>query len=472
LAWTRVDGDSGSGHDGRHSARLPEHTMGGQIQARDAMRPILSREQQRLCGFPMDGRPRLVRGVAGSGKTLVLANWLVRTVRRMMDQPQFSVWAVYANRSLHHLLQDYLVRAWEEASQERLFDEGPFPWDRVSLLHVRDVLAGLLPSVNLSLEEFGFDYDAASEALLTQLRDESLEPRCTALFIDEAQDMGPATLRMLLSLVEQSDPADRNSRSASVFYDNAQNIYGRSLPVWQQLGLDLRGRSVIMKESFRSTRQLTELAVNLLSRLTPADQLPDQKEQIRLGLLEKTVRDGEEWLEVHYNQTHGPDAALKICDTRAEEMQALAGQLIRLIQEEQISPEKIVLLYNSADARQQLEEQLGPKLQKIGVELSIQTSRAYERLPNTLLVTTPHSFKGFESEAVFIPCADRFVTSDGQILAGPLYVAMTRARSLLGIYATQAAYGPSAQLLNELRRVCALRHAAPALAQCLPDSSR
>ncbi|MCA9064232.1 MAG: AAA family ATPase, partial [Planctomycetaceae bacterium] len=454
LCWVSVDGLLQSGTEAEGRAPLPPDSLGGQIQAREQMRPILSREQQRLCGFPMDGRPRLVRGVAGSGKTLVLANWLVRTVRRMMDQPQFRVWAVYANRSLHHLLQEYLVRAWDEASAERLFDEGTFPWDRVSLLHVRDVLAGLLPLASLSLDDFSYDYDSASVALLEQLSHESLAPRCSAMFIDEAQDMGPATLRLLLSLVEQSDPRDHNSRSAHVFYDNAQNIYGRPLPVLQQLGLDLRGRSVIMKESFRSTRQLTELAVNLLARLNPGDELPDQKELLRLGLLEKTIRDGDEWLVVHYNQTHGPNAALKICESRAEEMQALAAHLIRLIQVEHVPLEKIVLLYNSPDARQQLEETLAPGLAAIGAELSVQTSRAFERLPNTLLVTTPHSFKGFESEVVFIPCADRFVTGDGQILSGPLYVAITRARSLLAIYATNTTHGPAAQLLQQLRRVC------------------
>lgn len=54
--------------------------------------------------------------------------------------------------------------------------------------------------------------------------------------------------------------------------------------------------------------------------------------------------------------------------------------------------------------------------------------------PNTLLVTTSHSFKGYDAEIVLIPCADQYTTQDGQILAANLYVAMTRARSLLGIY--------------------------------------
>jgi hypothetical protein len=50
--------------------------LGHQITQRKSLRPVLSYDQQRLCGFQMDGKPRLVRGVAGSGKTLVLGHWL------------------------------------------------------------------------------------------------------------------------------------------------------------------------------------------------------------------------------------------------------------------------------------------------------------------------------------------------------------------------------------------------------------
>jgi len=66
----------------------------------------------------------------------------------------------------------------------------------------------------------------------------------------------------------------------------------------------------------------------------------------------------------------------------------------------------------------------------------VQTTRQFERQPNTLLVTTCHSFKGYDAEAIVIPCVDQYTTQEGAILAANLYVAMTRARSLLAIYST------------------------------------
>ena len=51
-----------------------------------------------------------------------------------------------------------------------------------------------------------------------------------------------------------------------------------------------------------------------------------------------------------------------------------------------------------------------------------------------IVATTPHSFKGYESEVVVIPCVDNYVAPEGKVLENSLYVAMTRARSLLAIY--------------------------------------
>ncbi len=408
--------------------------MGLQIAQRKEMKPVLSQEQQRLTNLNLDGKPRLVRGVAGSGKSIVLCNWMAKTVKRMEGKKDIRIWAVYANRSLHKLLRESVEAAWSSIVEGDLFEKPAFPWEKVSLLHVKDVLAGMLPSVSLSMDDFEFNYDRAAEEFLNRQDLAELLPRCSALFIDEAQDMGPSTLKLLLSVVEQTDANDTNSRSAHIFYDNAQNIYGRKPPKWSEFGLDLRGRSTIMRESFRSTTPIAELAVNVLHRLTPADQRQDQKELMGMGLIEKGERNGEDWLRVRFNQIDGPKPIFHAFDSRNGEIDAIASHLKHLIQKEGISPKDICIIYNGKLAVQLLESTLRPRLAEFGVELSVQTNRPFERRENTLIVTTSHSYKGYESEVIMIPCVDQYVTTDGQILASNLYVAMTRARSLLAIY--------------------------------------
>ncbi|WP_254511389.1 AAA domain-containing protein [Anatilimnocola floriformis] len=405
------------------------NNLGGQIAKRQSMQPVLSHEQQRLSNLELDGKPRLVRGVAGSGKTLVLSNWLAKTAKRLAKEQDVRIWAVYANRSLHKLLRESIEAAWQGSGNNVMF-----PWEKVSLLHVKDVLAGILPSVSLSMDNFEFEYDRAAEEFLNRQEEATMLPRCQALFIDEAQDMGPNTLRLLLSLVEQTDADDRNSRSAHIFFDNAQNIYGRKTPKWSEFGLDMRGRSTILKESFRSTNPITELAVNLLHRLTPDVDLHDHNELVSLGLIERTQRNGQEWLQVRFNQVHGPKPIFRRFDNRDLEMAALGNHIAHLVTKEGVAAADICLIYNGKSVIRLLETKLAPRLSKIGIELSVQTNRPFERQPNTLLVTTSHSYKGYDAEVVLIPCSDQYTTQDGQVLAANLYVAMTRARSWLGIY--------------------------------------
>lgn len=423
--------------------------VGKQLEARRRLQPVLSDEQQRLSNLKLDGKPRLVRGVAGSGKSVVLCNWLARTVSRLQPTSEERVWAVYANRSLHQLLRRSIESAWQRQHQEQLFEHRPFPWQQVSLMHIKDVLAGILPERALSMARFGFDYDRAAEEFLNCQSGDALQPRCQALFIDEAQDLGPSTLRLLLSLVESSDLADANSRSAHIFYDNAQNIYDCKTPTWSQFGIDMRGRSTIMRESFRGTRPIAELAINVLDQLSDTTGA-DQEELLKLNLLVESQRNGRRWLEVKFNQIDGPKPVFQTFDHRREEIEHVATHIRRLTQSESVLPRDITILYNGKKLASELLNQLAPRLATLGIELSQQTNQAFQRRDNTIVMTTANSFKGYESEVIMIPGVDQFVSSEGKLLANSLYVAMTRAQSLLLMYGSCGSSAPSRKIYSAI----------------------
>lgn len=422
------------------------NSIGYQISSRKELRPILSQEQQRLCGLELDGKPRLVRGVAGSGKTVVLANWLAQTVKRLGRHSDARVWVVFANRSLQSLIGDAIQSAWSEAT-----DGQPFPWDQITLHHVRELLAVMLPEVGLSLNDFGFDYDAAAEAYLRIQNPHQIKYRCDALFVDEAQDMGPNTLKLLSSIVSLSSDRDANSRSVNVFYDNAQNIYGRETPVWSELGLDMRGRSTVMKESFRSTRPITEFALNVLYRLQPPHSSVDHKELVARGLIEPIGEFATPWWKIRFNQIDGPKPLLFEYSTADQQFREIVNYVQRLVEVEDVQPEDIAVIYNGAHIRNRLETQVAEMLNGFGVELSVQTNKPFARNRNTVIATTPHSFKGYDAEVVIIPAVNQFFSSSRHlraqpsvvgesanhgILANSLYVAMTRARSILSLFAS------------------------------------
>lgn len=423
-------------------------SVGYQLSKRKELRPVFSHEQQRLCGLELDGKPRLVRGVAGSGKTAVLANWLMQTVKRLEGQQNIRIWAIFANRSLQTLISDSIVSAWEQETGGK-----SFPWHHVSLQHIHEILGVVLPEVGLNAQMYGFEYDKASEAYLNRMDITRIQPRCDALFIDEAQDMGPNTLKLLTALTRQSNLTDANSRSVNIFYDNAQNIYDRGTPKWSDLGLDMRGRSTVMKESFRSTKPITEFALNVLCHLQSQEDSPDHKELVARGLIERVKRDGFDWWSVRFNQIDGPKPEFRQFASLDDEFAAIADYCKHLIQEEGVQPSDICVIYNDQYIKYRLEKNLASALDDIDVELTIQTNQPYGRSPNCILATTSASFKGYDSEVVIIPAVDYYRAKGKGVLANNLYVAMTRARSILTLFAHNSTH-PNAKQIFKAVETC------------------
>jgi hypothetical protein len=247
--------------------------------------------------------------------------------------------------------------------------------------------------------------------------------------------MGPNTLKLLTALTRQTNIYDSNSRSVNIFYDNAQNIYDREIPKWADLGLDMRGRSSVMKESFRSTKPITEFALNVLCQLQPQTDNQDYKELLARGLVEQVNKNGMNWWNVRFNQIDGPKPELRKFESLDKEFIAIGEYCRQLIQDEGVKPSDITIVYNSKFVRARLEEIVAPVLKDLGAVLSVQTNQSYQRSPNVILATTSASFKGYDSEVIIIPGIDFFRAYDKGVLASSLYVAMTRARSILTMFA-------------------------------------
>ena len=415
-------------HEASFDARRDPRSLGAQIERRKALRPVLSGEQERLCAYKMDGKPRLVRGVAGSGKTFVLANWLTQTV----GSPDFKgkAWVVFANAALRSLLEATAREAWEEQRRTE-----PFPIKRVEFLHIRHVLDDLCRSGRIRPpSQDRFNYDAIAKLYLDRIGREGVRPRCDALFIDEAQDFGHHALELCFALV-RSEEQSPDAKAAMVFYDNAQDVYGRGTPVWAQLGLNVQGRSTVMKESFRSTRPINEFAMNVLFRLQDPQGDADHRELVRRGLVEKQTRDGKPWWRIHFNRVDGPHPTFRKFPDRDREMDAMAAQVETWIVKEGLSPRDIKVLCNSKLIRNRTVQALETRLGRHRVRVVHETSTTFSDQDDTLVVSTAHSFKGYESEAVVVPGADKFSVKTADPLSSALYVAMTRARSLLYISA-------------------------------------
>jgi superfamily I DNA/RNA helicase len=212
--------------------RLPD-TLGDEIHNLMAVGPIYTDEQVKLFERHFGVGHYLVRGVAGSGKTFVLANWVARLLR---EEPQSHVLVSYYNKALCPLVERLVKQALEE---------------RLGASHVIDYFQRIRIHHVDHLQAIG------------------LNGHFDAVFVDEAQDMGPVKLNYLYHLARPVEDRDgRVRRRFFIFMDDSQNVYGqKTIEEFRHLldnEIDFTGRTRVLKEAFRSPREILDLAFNVV----------------------------------------------------------------------------------------------------------------------------------------------------------------------------------------------------------------
>jgi superfamily I DNA/RNA helicase len=420
----------------RVAARGGRRGLRAQIDHIQAERPILTAEQEALVHMDLHKRgPRLVRGVAGSGKSLILAHWAVRLLR---GQGVDRVTVVVANVAARTLVLGLLERVWQEQNRGQTPPHG-----RWSVVVMDQLLTELEREYGLPTPEGDevWAYDTRARELLTRT---VLATRFTACHVDEAQDIGPDGLRLLAALT-LSDP--EFGPNLHIFYDDGQNVYGRPRPTWVDLGLRLTGRSHILRESHRTTRAIMSLALNLVHRVQPLE-----KEMLH----ELMAGDGLTGVAGSWNAvfcaSDGESPQVRVFDDPLAEEAWVVETIRELIQVQGLSPGMIrVVTLNGT-----LRTRLARLLQGQGISAEHRANRSSELGfgdPDKVLVTTPHSIKGWDAEVVLVPGVDRFYRDDQRgpeverlLQPAALWVALTRARTRLYLSAVRAEDGCGATL--------------------------
>jgi len=243
-----------------------------------------------------------------------------------------------------------------------------------------------------------------------------------------------------------------------------QNVYGRETPNWTTLGLDMRGRSTVMKDSFRSTRQIMEFAYNVYKKLD-SDFDEDTEELFDLEAIDENFfldeeKDVEyEWWDVEFTRVLGTFPEISGHQDAGEIFDALAKQLEQWVNGEAVTPGDITLLYNDINYMKWSVDELNKKLSAANIKINMLRGEKLKKDSRRILATTVHSFKGYDSEIVVIVAADRFVSKQKGVLANGLYTAMTRARSLLYVYYNQSVSARNKRLIiNALEWAHMIQH--------------
>lgn len=335
---------------------------------------------------------RVIHGVAGSGKTLLLAFRCLHLREAAQGKP---ILVLCFNKALAARLREMLaVRGAGDGVHIRHFHG----WCK----DMCDLYQLDLPPAN------GRQPFELQVAAVIAGAESGRVPRAqyAAILIDEGHDFEPDWFRLLVQML------DPETNSLLLLYDDTQNIYGKEKKrafTWASVGIQAAGRTTILKKNYRNTVEALDFSYQFLSAYVDDAGTEDMP-------IVKPERGGR----------RGPAPAVLRAASAAEEFDLIAVWIKRRLADGYDASDIALLCrFNRQLA------QFAAELRRRDVRASDNAHQA--RAEACVRLMTMHSSKGLEFRGVAIPdlgampCARVSPEDDARLL----YVAMTRSTESL-----------------------------------------
>lgn len=373
---------------------------------------VLDRQQEAMAKTLGSGH-RVIRGVAGSGKTLVLVH-RTRLLASMLPDKQFLVTCF--TRSVASLLREEL-KALTNVEVRNI--------NKLMADAIR--MAGLPNPAARELPKKDQDWDAVAGVALDAIR-LLPAPRYRAVMVDEAQDLQTEALAFCVELLESDDP---DYQDLLVVADSAQNVFRRQFR-WSDAGIKAQGRMQILRVNYRNTREILEFAQRMLvgDAAVAADEFADLEDELSIIPAESAERSG-------------PAPTVTVTADVAAEIAEVIAQAQRWYTDRSPSRSIAVLVGHNSDGGAR-ESRIVDALRESGVPTFWATDWKQQGNKDVVgsaiepvIVSTIQSAKGLEYPKVVV-CGLSAPNDDGSADAAIatrklLYVAFTRAINELAV---------------------------------------
>jgi len=238
---------------------------------------VMDIQQEQLARSLGDGH-RVIHGVAGSGKTMLLA-YRAEHLAKAHTAASKPILMLCYNEPLAKQLARVMAA---KGIADRVHAVHFHKWCRDQLV----AFGQTLPANNQSVSDKMADM---VQRVITGVdRKQIPSGQYQAVLIDEGHDFAPEWLKLITQMV---DPA---TNSLLVLYDDAQSIYERSRSKqfsFKSVGIQAQGRTTILKINYRNTRQILQTASLVAADLLTAED----KDEDGIPMLKPVScgRDGE-----------------------------------------------------------------------------------------------------------------------------------------------------------------------------------
>lgn len=357
-----------------------KYSRGDKLRNLEGSISTLDPRQSRAVVETVDGVQR-IRGLAGSGKTIVLA---LKAAYLHAYDPEWNIAVTFHTRSLKGHFERLINRFFFEQTGEdpdweklRIVSSWGAPGNRerdgiyYEFCRAHDIEYFDFKAARSRFE--GREFAGACEHALGQVR--GIEQLYDAILVDEAQDLSPAFLRLCYEFLKEP-------KRLVYAYDELQNLSGESLPSPEKIfGNNVDGlpkvrfddansnepqRDIILDKCYRNSRPVLVTAHALgfgiyreahplrQTRLIQMFDHPQLWEEIGYRLQEGELRDGSfvalhrpeetspKFLETHSN----PDDLIQFILFGSEEEQAdwLTAAIEKNIREDELMHDDIIVI--------------------------------------------------------------------------------------------------------------------------------
>ena len=359
---------------------------------------VMDLQQEQLARSLGEGH-RVIHGVAGSGKTLILG-YRAEHLAQVCKRP---ILILCYNRTLAKRL-------------ERTMDSKRLA-DKVTVHTFHQWCRSQLIAYNVGLPEKSVDENAFFAEMVEKLIravDVGLVPagQYDGVLIDEGHDFAPQWLKLVAQMVSPE------TNALLVMYDDAQSIYGRNLRgkfSFKQLGIQAQGRTTILKINYRNTQEVLRLASGIAKDLL----LPATADE-----------DGVPLVQPISAGRHGPEPIVIKLPSLREEAEYITNHL-KMAHKSGTPWNDMAVIYHDYSS---VGKDVLSTLRRAGIPVTYHSDINFSENENTVKFLTMHSCKGLEFPLVAIPGVGRLGVNEQRKdeEARLLYVAMTRAtRELL-----------------------------------------
>ncbi|MFX1298102.1 MAG: DEAD/DEAH box helicase [Promethearchaeota archaeon] len=365
---------------------------------------LLDQEQERIARELGEGH-RLIFGVAGSGKTVLL---IARARILAKRHPDWKILILCYNR----MLRNFLFQLFNPQDYEADITVSTFhSWARSYILSANNKFSSLYDEAEQKAEKEDkmteFFQEFVPKLFLRMLEAEGDNKVIyDAVLIDEAQDF---ERDWFLPIMKVLNP---EINSLLITCDGLQGIYARKRFYWVNVGIQAKGRVKRFEKSYRTPIEIGHLAQEALPK----------------ALKELMDKSDEFILTKEFLGTHGIIEII-ISENREEEYKKLVEKIAQLLK----NPQEILILFKYNLANLNYDHPFCRSLNDLNIKWKDLENYNFES--QGLLLGTLYSSKGLESDTIIIPEVNTYKSDKERQL---LYVGITRSRKKLILSANKS----------------------------------